>query len=129
MFLIFRRIYPRFSSIEEAVLTQLRGACIFLIFFSEETRNIFSLAYFQVTRSYLGKLFAILWVLLGITLFSMLTATVTTEIIDANSPASTDMEGRQVGCVLNFEVEDKALAFYWPWPSIDLGLLLTLAFY
>ena len=74
------------------MLTQSRGG--FFLCFWEETLNVSGI--FQVTHSYLGKLFAILWVLLGITLFSMLTATVTTEIIDANSPASTDMEGQKV---------------------------------
>ena len=61
-----------------------------------------------MSRSYVGKLFAIFWVLLGITLFSMLTATLTTGIITAHSPASTDMSGKDIA-VLKGRIHDMSV--------------------
>ena len=61
-----------------------------------------------MTKTYLGKLFAIFWILLGITLFSMLTATVTTEIINANSPQTSFMSGKEVG-VLKDRIHDMSI--------------------
>ena len=48
----------------------------------------------KVPRSNIGRLYAVFWILLGISLCSMFTATLTSEIIHARLPANTEMRGK-----------------------------------
>ena len=50
----------------------------------------------KVPKSYLGRIYAIVWILLGLTLCSMYTATLTSEILSAQTPSDTAMLGRNV---------------------------------
>ena len=51
----------------------------------------------KATKSTSGKLFAVLWVLIGITIFSMLTASLTNTITASTSVTSAGMVGKKVG--------------------------------
>ena len=44
----------------------------------------------------MGKVYAVFWILIGITMCSMFTATLTSEIISARAPANTDVAGNDV---------------------------------
>jgi len=50
----------------------------------------------KVTKTIQGKVYAVFWILIGITMCSMFTATLTTEIINARAPANTDLAGNDV---------------------------------
>ena len=49
----------------------------------------------KVTKTIFGRIFSVLWILMGITIFSMLTASVT-DIITNRSQTSTSMLGKEV---------------------------------
>ena len=51
----------------------------------------------KVTRTLGGKIYAVMWILAGITMCSLFTGTLTSEIIKAREPANTDMAGNRVG--------------------------------
>ena len=50
----------------------------------------------KVPRSYVGRTFAVMWVLIGIALCSLFTATLTTKVILAHAPSNPDITGKQV---------------------------------
>lgn len=62
----------------------------------------------KVTRSYLGKMYAVFWILIGITMCSTFTASLTSEIIQARTPASTEMAGKDIA-VLKGRLHDIAV--------------------
>ena len=47
----------------------------------------------------ISRLFAMIWILIGITICSMFTASLTTELTGANSPPIPDMDGSKVGAL------------------------------
>ena len=51
----------------------------------------------KVTRTLGGRIYAVVWILAGITACSMFTGTLTSEIIKAREPVSTDMAGNDIG--------------------------------
>ena len=59
-------------------------------------------------RSFPGRIFAICWILFGITICSIFTASLTTEIIKNISPVGNKIAGKVVGC-LNYRLNDAAL--------------------
>lgn len=60
----------------------------------------------KTIKSFPGRIFAVLWILVGITICSIFTATLTTEIINAQSLAHDhSMAGEKVGC-LNYRAND-----------------------
>ena len=61
-----------------------------------------------MTKSYVGKIYAVFWIIVGMTICSIFTATITSEFIDARRPANTDMVGRPVG-VLKGRTHDIAV--------------------
>ena len=50
-------------------------------------------------KTYPGRIFAVFWILIGITMFSVFTATLTAEIINVRSPSDIDMVGKKVGII------------------------------
>jgi len=50
----------------------------------------------KVTKTVVGKMYAVFWILIGITMCSMFTATLTSEIINARAPANTEMAGKDI---------------------------------
>jgi len=66
----------------------------------------------KVPRSYVGRTFAVMWVLIGIALCSLFTATLTTKVILAHAPSNPDITGKQVA-VLKGRLHDmEAVAHY-----------------
>ena len=53
----------------------------------------------KAPKSYVARVFSIVWILFGITIFSMLTASLTTVIESSTTKPSTDMTGKQVGAL------------------------------
>lgn len=51
----------------------------------------------KAPKSIIGKLFAIIWICIGLLLCAIITATVTTSVLNANSPPPPDMKGARVG--------------------------------
>lgn len=51
----------------------------------------------KAPKSITGKLFAFIWISVKLILCSIITATITTSILDANSPPPPDMKGERVG--------------------------------
>ena len=49
------------------------------------------------TKTIVGRLFSVVWILMGITIFSMLTASLTEIITSSNIQTSTEMLGKQIG--------------------------------
>lgn len=62
----------------------------------------------RTPKSVLGRLFAILWILVGITLFGLLTGILTTAIMSANKPVEPSLKKAKVG-VLKYRINDAAL--------------------
>lgn len=59
-------------------------------------------------KSVLGRIFAVIWVLIGLTVFSIVTAMLTSEIQQANSPPTPTMEGATVAA-LRHRIYDASL--------------------
>lgn len=63
---------------------------------------------FQVPRSYLGRLYAVLWMLIGLIICSVFTGSLTSEIMEARKLGDTDIGGKKVG-VLKHRIHDIAI--------------------
>ena len=53
----------------------------------------------KAPKSVLARLFSFVWIIIGITVFSLITATLTSEIHEANSQPPPTMEGARVGAM------------------------------
>ena len=62
----------------------------------------------KTPKSVSAKIFSVLWILIGITMFSMFTGLLTTAIMDANKPLNPDMRNADVG-VLKYRAYDASL--------------------
>ena len=62
----------------------------------------------RIPRTLIGRLYAVLWIIMGITIISVFTGTLTSEIINANQPQNTDLSGKKVG-TLRYRIHDIAL--------------------
>ena len=68
---------------------------------SEITKNVFMSHTFRygdkTPRSFFGRLFGVLWILLGVIVITMFTATVTSALTHSSSPDYTNaLEGQEV---------------------------------
>lgn len=59
----------------------------------------------KVPKSVFGRIFSVIWILIGITIIAIFTASLTTEIMKARSPDTPDMNGKRVG-VLKHRLHD-----------------------
>ena len=62
----------------------------------------------RIPRTLIGRLYAVFWIMMGITIISVFTGTLTSEIINANQPQDTDLSGKKVG-TLRYRLHDIAL--------------------
>jgi len=59
----------------------------------------------KTPRSFIGRLFGVLWILLGLIVITMFTATVTSALTLSSSPEfSSSLEGQDVSVQLDYEI-------------------------
>lgn len=76
----------------------------------------------KTPRSLIGRLFGVLWILLGLIVITMFTATVTSALTLSSSPQfSNSLEGQDVSVQLDYEiVSDAPSQFYTQFLSNDM---------
>ena len=62
----------------------------------------------RVPQSRAGRLFAVIWIVIGITVCAILTASLTNEVITARSSPDPDMVGKRVG-IMQHRIHDSTL--------------------
>ena len=62
----------------------------------------------KAPKSFAGRMFAVLWILIGITMCSILTASITTDIIDVRSSLSPSLRRKIVGS-LKYNLQDSTM--------------------
>ena len=62
----------------------------------------------KIPKFAVSRLFSVIWILIGITICSLFTASLTNEITSASSPENPDMHGRNVG-VLRYRTFDASV--------------------
>ena len=66
----------------------------------------------KTPKSTAGKLFSVVWIWVGIISFGILTAFLTTEIMDANSPSPPDMTQKNVGKLRFRDYDEYIISMY-----------------
>ena len=62
----------------------------------------------KIPQSRAGRLFAVIWIVIGITACAILTASLTSEVINARSSPDPDMAGKRVG-IMKHRIHDSTL--------------------
>lgn len=62
----------------------------------------------KLPRTVLGRIYAVIWILLGITMFGLLTGLLTNAIMNVDKPADKELRNAKVG-VLKFRLHDATL--------------------